>query len=438
MNSPSLCLSTLALLVSSSGAWGSALPSQSSATGLPRASAAEPGQPLADAALAPYRHRLLELAFTTASALPLHPHVKDRSRAQEEVVDACIELGQLRTARGYADRIVNWRRGAACADLALACLERGATEEARACLAIAQEISDGLARELEQELEPEGVESPQDWQRDRIRVKMARVLVAHGEDAKAEALEDGVVESEAGRVDAVRARRASLEDFEVLIGELQAAVLSSSLERARHALEACLELFDRFYADPERRARAEAALRDPGAKLPEDVLIGLLRQAAEIALAHGDPAKALELVMAADARVKKKCGASSGWIPEHEIPLRAGLVGMRHRAGDRGGAEQELAAAASRYEEERGNIVEIYRAETVRPLAEAASAMGDLARALGFYRRALEEGAVNVNARQRAEDLAATCISMALHEVEPDAALWERILEIRAGLVAPW
>jgi tetratricopeptide (TPR) repeat protein len=111
---------------------------------------------------------------------------------------------------------------------------------------------------------------------------------------------------------------------------------------------------------------------------------------------------------------------------------------MRHRAGDRGGAEQELAAAASRYEEERGNIVEIYRAETVRPLAEAASAMGDLARALGFYRRALEEGAVNVNARQRAEDLAATCISMALHEVEPDAALWERILEIRAGLVAPW
>lgn len=433
MTKSSLSFSTSALLVLSASAGVLASPSQRSENSAKAASV-----PLADAPLADHQRRLLDLAFLAASALPLHPHVKDRSRTQEEVIEACLQLGQLRTARGQADQIANWRRGAACADIAFHCLESGATEAARACLAIAREIADDLDQRLAQELEPEGVESPQDWQRDRIRVKMARALVVHGEAEQAAALEADVVESESGRVDAVRAQLASVEDFEVLIGELEAEVLGASFERARHAMEACAELFDRFYTDHERRARAEAVLRTSGAKLPEDVHIGLLRRAAEIALDHRDPEKALELVLAADARVKGVCGSSEGWIPEHEIPLRAGLAGMRYRAGDREGAEQELAAAASRFDEERPNIADFYRAETVRPLAEAALAMGDPARALGFYRRALEEGALNPNARPRAEDLAATCVSMALNDVEPDPVLWQRILAIRAGLVAPW
>ncbi|HEX6882348.1 MAG TPA: hypothetical protein VF530_03145 [Planctomycetota bacterium] len=394
---------------------------------------------LADDELSRDGRRLLDLAFAAATAMPAHPHVKTRSLLQEEVVRACIELGQLRTARAYADQIANWRKGAACAELARPLVERGLVDEARRCLAIAQAAADELDRKLQHELgyDDGAVESPQDWQRDQIRVRMAQALVLHGEEEQAAALEAGVVESEAGRVDAVRARQATAEDFEVLMVALETELPGMSFDRARNALEACVELYGRFYADAERRARAERALRDPAARLPMDVRFELLRRAAGAALLHGDTDKARELLREADAIVKKVC-ASGAWIPEHEIPLRASLASLRHSVGDAAGARAELAEAAARYEAERANIVEIYRAGALRPLAEAALALGDGAGALTFYRRALEEGALNANARPRAEDLVATCLSMARLGVTPDPELWQRILAIRAGLVAPW
>ena len=405
----------------------------------PAASAAATStRPLTDDPLAAYRKRLLDLAFTAASALPLHPHQKTRSLLQEEVVDACLALGQLASARGYADRIDNWRRGSACADLARCLVERGASDGARALLAIAQEEADALDLQLANELEEEGaVESAQDWQRDQIRTKIAQALVLHGEHEKAAALEAGAVESEAGRVGATRARTATVEDFEVLMVELEAAIGGLSFESTRFALEACLELYDRFYADAERRARAEAALRGGSKKLPQDVRFALLTRASEIALAHEDRAKALEILQEADAIVRGVC-AGGTWIPEHEIPLRAALAALRHRVGDRAGARAELEQAAARYEATQADIVEIYRAGALRPLAEAALVLDDAPAALAFYRRALEEGARNANARPRTEDLVATCLSLARHEVEPDEALWQRILQIRAELKAPW
>ena len=64
--------------------------------------------------------------------------------------------------------------------------------------------------------------------------------------------------------------------------------------------------------------------------------------------------------------------------------------------------------------------------------------MGETPEALRLYSMAVEEGAVNINARPRAEDLVATCCSMALRSIEPDAKLKARIQEIRGGLGDPW
>jgi tetratricopeptide (TPR) repeat protein len=425
------------LLALSAGAWMSALshPQSAAADGSapPGVAPARASVPLADDELAPSRRRLLDLAFTAASAMPLHPHVKDRSRSQEAVVEACLELGQLRTARAYLEEIANWRRGSASAELALHCVQRGALDAARSCLEIARKTSDDLATSLAMELEDDGIESPQDWQRDRIRVKMAQALRLNGEVERAEELESDVVESEAGRLDAVRATLATPAGFDAQIASLEALVTGASFERARHALEACVQLFHRFYDDPTRRSRAEQALRSSGAKLPPDVHVGLLREAAELALGHGDRAKALELVEAAQAVLD-----GTRWTAEQGIPLRSSLAGVRHGAGDPSGAERELAEAHALYESAREGIADFYRAETLRPLAEARCTLGQLPRALELYRRVVEEGATNPNARTRAEDLAATCLSMARHAVEPDAELWQRILELNAGLGPPW
>ncbi len=91
---------------------------------------------LADAPLVRYQSELLDLAFETATVIPIEPHIKDRSRAQEGVVAACIELAQPVRAVGYTEQIDNWRRGSAYGDLALFCARLGYTEEAQEYLTL--------------------------------------------------------------------------------------------------------------------------------------------------------------------------------------------------------------------------------------------------------------------------------------------------------------
>jgi hypothetical protein len=50
----------------------------------------------------------------------------------------------------------------------------------------------------------------------------------------------------------------------------------------------------------------------------------------------------------------------------------------------------------------------------------------------------VEDCAANSDSKPRAEDLSATCCSMAESGVEPDAGLWTRMRAIRDGLREPW
>jgi hypothetical protein len=126
------------------------------------------------------------------------------------------------------------------------------------------------------------------------------------------------------------------------------------------------------------------------------------------------------------------------WTPDFEIPVRARFAALRFRGGEADRARAVAAAALAHFDSARRQIETIDRAATLRPLAEAHKAMGDAGAAHELYRRAAEEGAANPNARPRALDLAATCISMAVTGVEPDEPLWSRLRELRGGLSDPW
>jgi tetratricopeptide (TPR) repeat protein len=399
----------------------------SATTSSATSTSANAGTPLAE-----YRAQLLDLAFEASSAFPRNPHIKNRSRAQEAVVSACLELDQPERAQQYIPRIDNWRRGKAYADLAYHQAKLGRMADVQKDLDLAQRIADGGGIEAH---EPAGdsVEAPQEWRRDRIRTSIARTYLLLGQDDKAAAVAEGAVESEIGRMHSERARQTEPADFDVELVSLDDLVGTGSFEHLNAALRAYAQLFDRFYDDAKRRATVESKIDTAWAKLPIQVRLDVLMELTQHAFAHADAPKALELIGRAQALLD-----GTRWSVESHVPLSARLAGLRFGAGDRERARADADAALAAYDSGRASVTDIYRAGVLRPLAEAYVTMGDTAKARRVYALAVEEGVVNPNSRPRAEDISATATSMAVHGFEPDAELLARMQTIRAGLGDPW
>lgn len=372
---------------------------------------------LTDKPLAAYQNELLDLAFATASAIPIKPHIKDRSQAQEGVVAASLELDQPWRAFGLIEKIENWRRGTGYADLAFYCAMHDYTNEVQQYLDLAIQIS----------------ESAEDWRRDHIRVKIANTYTLLGQTRQADQYVKGLADAESDKVSGVMAMIADEDNFEGQLNALDSLLVSGNFNIVENTLKAFANLFNRFYDDAERRSLVEEKLKTSWEKLPIFMRIELLKELAGFALDHADQAKALELVNEAQLFLD---GAQ--WRPEHRIPMISKLVKLRFLTGDRQNARTDADVLLALFDSQRGKIVNIDRAGALRPLAEAYQSMGDTAAALAVYKRAVEEGVENPNSRPRAEDLSATCLSMALHGVEPDAELWTRIRQINDGLGDPW
>lgn len=383
---------------------------------------AEQAAPAADQPLAAHQSELLDLAFGAASAMPLNPHVKNRSLAQEEVVTACLTLEQPQRALAGIEQIENWRRGSGYADYAHYLALHGAPEEAPRYLEMAGAVA----------ADPEA-QGGQGWRGDRVRAKIARTLLVLGQVEEADAVVAGVAASELGELSAARTQRADEAAFDAHLASLEATVATLNFDLVRSALVDCAHLFGRFYGDATRRQQAEAGIKASWSSMPLLVRIELLRLLADQALEHGDAAKAQTLADEAQSLLE-----SVVWMPEDEIRQRALLAALRQRAGDAARARAQADAALGLFEVARVRIVDVDRAATLIPLAQAFETMGDSAQALAVYKLAAAEAVVNPNSRPRAMDLAAICASMALGATEPDAALWEQLRAARASLGDPW
>lgn len=367
---------------------------------------------------------LLELAFEAARSIPLNPHVKGQAQAMEAVFVTALELDETALALRYAQQIPNWRRGAALADLAAHLTEMGTKERVSDLLAQASVIADEELKE----------EAPQAWRRDRVRMKIARVHALLGNEAQAAHFEAGVERSEAGGVAAIRVRSLPTDRIDVEIERIDETVRTGEFDQIRTALQTCIAIHDRCYDDVARRQAMAQRVRHAYAKLPIMVRVELVMGLIDSALKHEDRSGALLLIEDIHERYLKKYK----WLPADEFRIKAQLATRFHRAGDPKRALREAQAIETLYEMRRKEIVNIDRAGTLRPLAEAYHALGNREAALKIYRSVIEEGVVNPNSRPRAEDLVATLCSLARHDVRPTPALMSRLQVIHAGLGTPW
>jgi hypothetical protein len=371
----------------------------------------------ADKPVKSHQSELLDLAFRTASAIPVEPHLADRSKAQEAVVTACLDLDQPQRALRFIRQIEDWRRGAAYADLAFYCARHDRPKAADSYLNLAAQVA----------------QQAEDWRKDRIKAKIAQAQAYMGQAEAATRSAHGIEASESGKVAHAEAMVCPDDSFDKTMQSLAAVAASGQFDAVKNVVDAYAELFNRFYATPEKRTLVEGNIRASWGKLPVFVQIELLMELAGFSLAHADRAKALEFVNEAGT-----IRGSANWQPEFSIPFMARLAGLRFRAGDQEKAKAEAKDALNLFQAQRDTIANIYRAGVLRPIAEAYQEMSDTAAALNVYGLALEAGVENPNARPRAEDLAATCCSMALQAVDPGPQLGGRIHNIREGLGDPW
>lgn len=380
-----------------------------------------------DEALDPLRSELMELAFRAASAMPNHPHIKNRSRAQEQVVDLALELGQSNRVLEYAERIENWRRASAYAKYAEYVASLGHRALAESYVAKSRST-------LEHHLKnPTVYESVQPWMAERIRVVLAKAHYHMGnQDAGREIVQHLGDESNAA-VRAIGMESLTPEQFEGKLAEVRGEIGRGGIDPVRFGLETAVQLHGHFFADAQKRAVLEGIVRESWRPVPLAVRIQFLTTMARSASEHGDQAHALGLL--GEARTQLD---SANWLVPDRLPLVALLAQGRHAAGDTEGASKELREGLALFQTERERIPDVFRGEALRPLAEAHQRMGQSEEALAIYRLALDEGLINPNSRPRAEDLVATACSMARSRAPVDATLLARLRGAVEGLGEPW
>ncbi|MBL8749818.1 MAG: hypothetical protein JNK78_11705 [Planctomycetes bacterium] len=390
-------------------------------------------EPLAgERAIEPFQRDLLSLAFRAASSVPVEPHRKTRSRLQESVVTTLLDLDQPSLAIEYAQHIGDWRRGSVYADFAFWCAQHGARERAQEYLSYADQLAMDVGNDP----------NPQSWRRDTIRLKIARAYQFLDEPAKAAEFARGTEATSGLAYDPVLASTAAS-----LADKVEASALDADLERidevligeasgqAYNALVTCTRLYDRFFADADRRAAIEKRIRIGNSKLPPNLRLAAYIEVGDIAARKGDEAKPVALAAYRQARDFYE---ATEWTPEAAISFVPRLASLRHRVGESDGARDDLEQALVRYRDLRAGFRSTTRAEILRPFAEAFHTLGLDARSADIWALVIEEGVENPNSRPRSEDIVGTCLAMAKCRYEPTAELSARLREVVDGLGDPW
>lgn len=355
-----------------------------------------------------YRLELIERSWRAATAYPINPHIKNRGRAEQEVVIGALGVDQPHLAYGYAKKMVNWRKGMAHAEIAHYLIEHQELEHVEYFL---------------QQAIRHSRDSSQGWRQQRVkaRVASARILLGLSDSVEIDP-DDNEAEAEI-----VSAQIAVAPDssYQEMVNILDAMVASEQYEKVLGALSGYTDLYTYHYEHQDRRAdllaKASAALK----QMPGFVRFHTMMRFFDAAIEHGDLATAKVLLDQASA-----IHDEFSWTIDHEIKHLSLIARGRAEVGQTQAARELLESCVALADAELDDLQSFDRAAVLRPVAEAYAVMGDETLALAMYRRVVDLGAINPNIRPRVSDITATCVSMALHGVEPDANLWAKIDQI--------
>jgi tetratricopeptide (TPR) repeat protein len=281
------------------------------------ASDAVPSAPAAQVASESSRSTLEE-AFDIASLVPAEVHGRDRAKLQALACEALVRAGEVDRAIGLGSRIDGWRRGEVYAVAALELAKQGKADEATMIAKRALGVAPSVL----------------DWQRERIRVSVARVYAWLGDESGASELEKGAGEPEMGRVAAAKAARIATaavpaEYFDAQMKSLEDWIRTKNFDLVRNSVEVALEFYPGAIADPARRARIESLVDEAIEQVPYDLRIRFHLRMADALVARGDRDAARARIGRAEAVVRQ-----FKWLAEDEVVQRAAVAEAKIVLGD--------------------------------------------------------------------------------------------------------
>ncbi len=375
-----------------------------------------------DAALEPWRRELLELAFRAASKLPVQPHIKNRSRAQSEVLAAFIELEQLDRAETLSAEVVNWRRGVVLGELAHQAARRGDVASADRIAAVAREVMVGVIAEDDQE-----------WRAQSVLAKLALTDLTLGRNESVLEKERLLEHSERRELVRAKAHLLSEEEVPLQLAEYRRLLESKDFEILQNVSLGALELHSRFYGKEALRTEIEALVEEAQRTMPSTLRFTYQETLAKNALDAGDSRNAARFVEAAQSIFDR-----TSWAAEDQVAAVGRLGSLRARAVSRSQGLGQIQAGLETFESEKIRIPDVFRGDALRPVAKAYLDAGERDAALSVYRQLVEEGVQNLNSRPRVDDLVRTCCSLAVLGLQPDEALLTRLRAIESQLGEPW
>ncbi|MBN2164228.1 MAG: hypothetical protein JXR25_07835 [Pontiellaceae bacterium] len=383
-----------------------------------------------------YQEELLQLAFDGVSRMPVRPHIKNRSRAQQMVADACLEIDKPERALTYIEQIENWQRWQGYANVAYYFAGKGDDVRAqklvntvKPALRVVEERSRGqVVASTPNEL----YDSLTDWRYESVLSRVAETEWMIGSRAAERADAEVYGDVNASKINAASAVQEDAT-FSVSMARLRPFTQDPNFEIMHLGFVKIADLIADHYTEVNLIEFLESEVLPKTEKIPVFLRIDILDHLARAAVDNADTETANQLIDRIQALVDPL--ASS---PQFHIPEAVRLIRLRHEAGQEELAQAELAALEQGYEASRERIVNMYRAELLCRMAESNALLGNPVHAIELYSRAVKEGQLNPNSRPRADDLNEICCSMAVAGVKPSAALQAELLEMNDNLGEPW
>ena len=365
-----------------------------------------------DRPIADCQSNFLDLGIEFASLIPEKPFIKDRSKVQQEVVDTCLKLDQPVRAKSYADRISNWRMGLSYANIAYYLADKGADSvKVQQGLHLAEQIA--------------GMDHGLEWRNAQIKVRIAQTYALIGKLEVSEEIRANLPNTEIGKMIRTDIKLDDDKLFDEHIVAIDAAIALKDFDVLIPALYAMTDLYDVYYDDTDKVAILEEKIRSGFSDLPINIRFELLVKLASHSVDRDDKAKASELITQAQEFLD-----NYSWPVEKQITLTAEISRLYFGVGQIQNAQLYLDKCISLFDENIDKIHDFQRAETLIPVAEVYHLIGQPVKAVEIYKLAVEQGVLNPNKRQWAEDMAQICCSLASIALEPDKELMNRINNI--------